>query len=140
MKSKSTAPLPSGTLPGEVKQIDFAKPPPPSGGDAIEFGPLTGKVIAVKIIDRIKQTTKFGVKDMSTGFVVALGSKEPLGGVMFQSYFQRLELDRWYIGRVIQHETRVGKAWVLDSDDIAPADVAKLSELINTLESSDNPF
>lgn len=140
MATKQTAPLPSGTLPGEQKKIDFATPPPPSGGDAIEFGPLTGKVIAVKIIDRIKQTTKFGVKDMSTGFVVAVGSKEPLGGVMFQSYFQRLELDKWYIGRVVQHETRVGKAWVLDSENVSGPDIAKLSDLINEMESSDKPF
>lgn len=90
-------------------------PPPLFGGDQIELHDLMDRVCGVYVSDRRGVKTRFRDQDtpMSTVLIAVEGEKEPLSGVLFQDYFQGLELRAWYIGRIGKN----GRAWCLQPVD-----------------------
>lgn len=79
-------------------------PKPKSSGEQIKLEPLTGKLCALKVVDRRSVDTKFGARNMSDTVLIPSGADEPLYGVLFASYFQDLEIGEWYIGRIAKSE------------------------------------
>lgn len=116
-------PLQSTTQPAPAK---LAPAPVMNAGDAIELAPLVGKAVAIFITDRVEKNTKFGLRQMSGAILVCEGEKEPLRGVLFQSYFQRLPIHEWLVGVVVKTE----KAWGLDAAAVKPTSLAALEKLV----------
>lgn len=107
-------------------------------GDAIELAPLKDKIIAVRVESRDAVKTKFGDRSMSQVCVLVAGTKEPLEGVLFQTYFQHLPLGDWFIGRVVKVENG---PWGMDSLNLDMKVVSQLTSAIATVPAlSDVPF
>jgi hypothetical protein len=117
--------------------MKFTTAPEKLAGDSIELTPLLGKLVGVFCRARDQKNTRFGQKAMTHVVVVSEGMKageEPLEGIMFQSYFQELKLDQWYIGIVSKQTAGRNEAWILKSDKI---DKKKLTALIEVLKTVD---
>lgn len=106
-----------------------------SAGESIELTPLLNKVVAIRVIERVDQKTKFGDRQMSTAQLLVEGETEPLQGVLFQSYFQRLAIGQWFVGKVIKTE----RSWGLETEGIKPAAIAKLEKAIDAFNDNE-PF
>lgn len=102
------------------------------GGDSIDLGALEGKMVAILCVERDEKKTKFGERSMTHVAVVAHGSKDVLEGIMFQSYFQTLELDKWFIGVVKRVEAGNNRAWVLATEGM---DAKMAKDFAKTLDS-----
>lgn len=115
----------------------FTAAPAINSGDAIELTPLMGKAIAVRCLSRESVETKFGSRQMTQCAVLVEGEAEPLKGVLFQSYFQRLPLNEWFVGVV----TKANRSWGLDAVVISKAQLAKITKLIDAQPADDDvPF
>lgn len=111
----------------------FSAAPKMKSGDSIELTPLTGKVIAVRATNRYGVETKFGHRSISQVQMIVEGSPKPLDGVLFQTYFQGLDLNHWFVGRVVKVATSRGSSWGLESKGIDKKVLAKLETAINAL-------
>lgn len=112
--------------------------PPKVGGDAIELSNLSGKMIALICKDRDEKKTRFGQRKMTLVNIAHLESKEVLAGVMFQTYFQDLELNQWYIGKVVQVEAGNNKQWVLTTEGLDKKMVQQLVKHLETVKLEDD--
>lgn len=117
-----------------MSKVAVMMAPPKVGGDAIELSPLENKIVAIFCKARDERKTKFGPRKMTAVAVVAEGSKEPLEGIMFQTYFQDLELGFWYIGRVVRVEAGGNKQWVLSTDNIDPKAAKALAKTLESVK------
>lgn len=117
--------------------MKFTTAPEKLAGDSIELTPLLGKLVGVFCRARDQKNTRFGQKAMTHVVVVSEGMKageEPLEGIMFQSYFQELKLDQWYIGIVSKQTAGRNEAWILKSDKIDKKKLAALIEVLKTVD------
>lgn len=106
-------------------------------GDSIELSPLMGKMVAVYVRSRDTKKTKYGEKSMSHVVVFADGMKptdEPLEGIMFQSYFQELKLNQWFVGIVSKQTSGRNEAWVLKTDKLDKKKTAEFVKIVSALE------
>lgn len=110
--------------------FNIAIAPPKSGGDAIELSQFDGELIALYCRERDEKKTRFGQRRMTSVYIVDSSSTEPLAGIMFQTYFQDLDLGKWYIGRVKRVKSGNNPQWILSSDELTRAEV---SQLVNHL-------
>lgn len=122
----------------EAKAPPSAKPAPAmKSGDVIELNPLLNKVVALRVTSRSAVQTKFGQRELSEVIVLVQGETVPLDGVLFQSYFQHLDIGDWYIGRIVKGE----RAWGMDATNLDPKVIAALNRVIATMpDDSDVPF
>lgn len=116
----------------ETPDFNVVIAPPKSGGDAIELSQFDGEVVALFCRDRDEKKTRFGQRRMTSVYIVDTSSTEPLAGIMFQSYFQDLDLGKWYIGRVKRVKSGNNLQWILSTDELTRAEV---SQLVNHLRS-----
>lgn len=108
-------------------------------GDSIELSGLKGKLCGVQVLHRQEIETKFGLRKMSTVRIMMEGSPEPLEGILFQSYFQGLEIGEWYVG-VLTHEKRGDNLmWGLDASKIDKKKSAALVKAIEALPAVSEP-
>jgi hypothetical protein len=115
----------------------YSAAPAINSGDAIELTPLLGKAIAVRCFGRESVETKFGSRQMTQCAVLVEGEAEALKGVLFQSYFQRLPLNEWFVGVV----TKMNRSWGLDAVAVTKSQLAKITKLIDAQpDDSDIPF
>lgn len=118
-----------------------APPKPRTSGDQIDLGALSGKLIACAVINRYEVETKFGPRQLNQVLIGAPGSDEPIEGVIFASYFQGLDMNVWYLGRV--NKTARG-AWYLEPPTGKDASAGrKLIEALPALDEAatdDIPF
>jgi hypothetical protein len=115
----------------------IAAAPAKFAGDSIELSPLVGKMIGVYARSRDSKKTRFGERSMTHVLVVVEGAKagdDPLEGIMFQTYFQDLKLDQWYVGHVAKQASGKNEAWVLNSDKL---DKKKVAEFVTILQKID---
>lgn len=116
----------------------FAPPPPPSGADAIDLSTLLGETIGVRIESRKEVETKFGERPMAYVTILSARQREPLRGVLFASYFTKLEIGAWYMGTVAQTDGK-RRAWML-SPETDKAAARKICELASALDLDEVPF
>lgn len=117
--------------------LKFSTAPEKLAGDSIELTPLLGKMVGVFCRARDQKNTRFGQKAMTHVVVVSEGMKageEPLEGIMFQSYFQELKLDQWYIGVVAKQTAGRNEAWILNSAKLDPKKQKALIEILKTVD------
>lgn len=113
-----------------------APPKPRTSGDQIDLGALSGKLIACAVINRYEVETKFGPRQLNQVLIGAPGSEEPLEGVIFASYFQGLDQNVWYLGRI--DKTARG-AWYLAPPSAKDAVAGrKLIDSLPALEAVDS--
>ena len=116
------------------------KAPKVNAGDSIELKPLIGKVLAVKITARRDVDTKFGKRGLNEAVMFVEGQKEPLIGVLFQSYFSKLELNEWYVGKLEKEDLR----WNLNADSLNQKQMKALEAAVEqyekAAENEDVPF
>ena len=112
-----------------MSKVKLSAAPKISAGESIELTPLIGKVVAVRVIERHEKETKFGNRQMAVTQIVVEGEKEPLEGVLFQSYFQKLKIGEWYVGKVVKTD----RAWGLENEGVAVKQIAALEKLIDAL-------
>lgn len=117
-----------------ANKVTVMMAPPKVGGDAIELSPLEGKLIGFFAKARDERKTKFGPRKMTAVAIVAEGSKEALEGIMFQTYFQDLEIGQWYIGKVTRVDAGGNKQWILSTDDIDPKAAKALAKILETVK------
>lgn len=110
--------------------------PPKMGGDALELSHLEGKLVAIFCRARDEKKTKFGPRKMTSAAIVAEGSKEALEGILFQSYFQDLDLNCWYIGKIGRVEAGGNRAWVLITEGLDAKAVKALAKHLETVKLS----
>lgn len=110
--------------------------PPKMGGDAIELSAFEGKLIALLCNARDEKKTKFGPRQMTQVAVVTVDSKEPLVGIMFQSYFQDLPLGEVFIGKVALVASGLNKQWILNADNLDKKAVAALVKHLEVVDFS----
>jgi hypothetical protein len=117
-------------------------PKPQFGEDQIKLEPLEGQIVAVYVRGRKTADTKFGERQVTSIRILSEKSDEPLDGAVFQSYFQTLEMGQWYVGRLELEKVGRFRAWVLVSDNLPKASVAKLEKLADRWSpaSDDVPF
>jgi hypothetical protein len=120
--------------------VKIHKAPKINAGDSIELKPLIGKTLAVKITARRDVETKFGKRPLNEAVLIVEGQKEPLIGVLFQSYFSKLELNEWYVGKLEKEELR----WNLNADALNQKQMKALEAAVEqyekTAETDDVPF
>lgn len=137
MATKQAKPEPETARRADVK----APPKPRTSGDQIDLGALVGKLIAVAVVNRYEVDTKFGARQLNQVLIGAPGTEEPLEGVIFASYFQGLDQNVWYLGRI--DKTARG-AWYLAPPSAKDATVGrKLIDSLPALEvvsTDDIPF
>jgi hypothetical protein len=116
------------------------KAPKVNAGDSIELKPLIGKILAVKITVRRDVETKFGMRPLNEAVIFVEGQKEPLVGVLFQSYFSKLDLNEWYAGKLEKEDLR----WNLNADGLNQKQMKVMEAAITEYEkaegTSDVPF
>jgi hypothetical protein len=79
---------------------------------------------------------------MSEVRIVSPAADGVVEGVLFQSYFQQLDLNEWYAGKLERVETNVGNAWIL-SDQLSKKEAAALKALTDAADAAtqdDIPF
>lgn len=117
----------------------IAAAPAKLAGDSIELTPLLGKMVAVFPRARDKKATRFGDRSMTHVLLVAEGAKigdEALEGIMFQTYFQDLKLDQWYIGIVGKQASGRNDAWVLNADKLDKKKLAEFIKVVGSIETA----
>jgi hypothetical protein len=123
-----------------IQNVKIHKAPKVNAGDSIELKPLIGKVLAVKITARRDVDTKFGTRPLNEAIIFVDGQKEPLVGVLFQSYFSKLEIGEWYVGKLTKDDLR----WNLDADGLTQKQMKALettvAETEKTAGGDDVPF
>jgi hypothetical protein len=123
-----------------IRNVKIHKAPKVNAGDSIELKPLIGKTLAVKITARRDVDTKFGKRPLNEAVLIVEGQKEPLVGVLFQSYFSKLDLHEWYVGKLEKEEMR----WNLNSDAVNQKQIKAMETAVAEYEkaegSSDVPF
>lgn len=119
-----------------MSKVAVRMAPPKLGGDALELSHLEGKLVAIFCRARDEKKTKFGPRKMTSAAIVAEGQKEPLEGILFQSYFQDLELGAWYIGKIARVEAGMNRAWVLQTDGLNAKAVKALAATLETIKLS----
>lgn len=116
------------------------KAPKLNAGDSIELKPLIGKTLAVKITARRDVETKFGKRPLNEAVLIVEGQKDPLVGVLFQSYFSKLDIGNWYVGSLEKEDLR----WNLNADSVNQKQMksleAAVAEYEKTAENDDVPF
>ena len=116
------------------------KAPKVNAGDSIELKPLVGKVLAVKVTARRDVETKFGTRPLNEAVIIVEGQREPLVGVLFQSYFSKLDIGEWYVGKLEKEDLR----WNLNSDAVNQKQMkaleAAVAEYEKTAGIEDAPF
>lgn len=117
--------------------VEVAIAPPKSGGDAIELSQFDGGVVGLYCRERDSKKTRFGERRMTSVYIVDTSSKEPLAGIMFQSYFQELDLGKWYIGIVERVKSGNNLQWVLSTDGLKKSDVSALVAHLGTIRLED---
>ena len=120
-----------------ANNLKIVTAPEKLAGDSIELTPLNGKLVGVYPRARDQKNTRFGSKSMTHVVIVSEGMKvgeEPLEGIMFQSYFQDLKLDQWYIGVITKQTAGRNEAWILNSAKLDKKKVAALVEVIKTVD------
>lgn len=114
-----------------------APAPAVNSGSAIELTPLLNKAVAICCISRKEVNTSFGPRQMSQVRLLVAGETEPLEGVLFQSYFQRLPLGEWFVGKVIKSD----RSWGLDSSALNRSEAAQLNKAVDAQpDLEDVPF
>ena len=114
--------------------VSFA--PEKSSGDQIELSDLRDKVIAIYCKSREEnKKTRFNLRSMTHVAVLVDGAKDPLEGVLFQSYFQTLKLNQWFIGKLERQESASNgnRAWVLNANGL---DKKAVAGLLKTIEAA----
>jgi hypothetical protein len=115
------------------RAVEIAIAPPQSGGDAVDLSQFDGELIALYCRERECKQTKFGERSMTSVYIAQTDSREPLAGIMFQSYFQGLELGRWYIGMVARVKRGANTQWVLTAEGASRAGVQALSDHLQSI-------
>jgi hypothetical protein len=135
----------TATAATEAAATDIALPkiavtiaPPKSGGDAVELAQFEGDMVALFCRDRDDKKTRFGQRRMTSVYIATLDSNEPLAGIMFQSYFQDLELGQWYIGIVTRVKSGNNLQWILSTDGLNRNDVQNLARHLETIRVDDD--
>lgn len=118
----------------------FKAAPKMKSGDSIELTPLTGKVIAVRVLGRYGVETKFGPRSVSQVQIAVSGSPKPLEGVLFQSYFQSLEIGEWFVGKVVKVNTGRGSSWGLETKGVDKKTLAALEKVIDSIPAESEGF
>lgn len=120
------------------KSLNIAIAPPKSAGDAVELAQFDGEMVALFCRDRDEKKTRFGQRKMTSVYIAQLESTEPLAGIMFQSYFQDLEIGQWYIGIVTRVKTGNNLQWILTMDGLKKDEVAKLAAHLENVRLDDD--
>lgn len=110
--------------------------PKANAGQSIDLAAMQGKAVAVRITQRAEVATRFGDKTMSAGQILVEGESEPMEGVFFQSYFQRLALNEWFAGVVVKSD----RAWGLDAEAVKQPALKKLQAAIEKVPDNALPF
>lgn len=124
---------------GELKKMaKVASAPERLTGDSIELTPLKGKMVGVLVRSRDSKNTRFGVRSMSHVLIATEGAKGPddvLEGIMFQTYFQDLRLDMWYVGIVDKVPAgNRNEAWVLKTDKLDKKKAGEFAKLLSSID------
>ncbi len=136
MKFATAKNKPAETANAETPAFAINVAPPRAGGDQIEMDDLSGKLIGVLCTSRQENIkTKFGARSITSVVVIAAGVAEPLEGVLFQDYFQKLAIGQWFVGVVAKVNAGDNKMWILDTENLETPEVAaKLKKLIPQLQ------
>lgn len=119
--------------------MKIKKAPRAASGEAISLEALKGKAVALVPYARKTVDTKFGKRTVTAVRLYVLGSKEPLDGVLFQSYFHDLALNEPVAGVIEEQETKLGNRWILNADSLTAKQLAQLETAL-TAESEEPPF
>ena len=123
-----------------IQNVKIHKAPKVNAGDSIELKPLIGKVLAVKVTARRDVETKFGTRPLNEAVIIVDGQREPLVGVLFQSYFSKLDIGEWYVGKLEKEDLR----WNLDADGLNQKQMkameAAVAEFEKTARGDNVPF
>lgn len=116
--------------------VDLTLAPEKMHHEALELSPIEGKLIAVRCDQRDERKTRFGQRRMTLVSIFVTGEKIPLVGILFQSYFQDLELNRFYVGVLTRQDVGINRVWTLDSSKVAQKDLKALSASISAYETA----